>query len=418
MKFYSLILLSLAISLGSCRKENLKPESETGMISVGIDYAIDIHEVNSRLKSAPATDSFKVVIYQSDGTEVASYENAIEMPDTIGLSPGNYYVEAFFGTNAPAAFENPWYYGVSEVFAVNSGSFQSVSINCILSNTIVSVSYSESVINQFSQYSTTVSSGIDSLVFGMTETRNGYFQPDPLDIRASLSYLNADGTLSTKLLQGSIPDPSANKHYEIQINASVGNGAAGFIISLDDSSTVSEIIELNDSEVDSSGIGYGDLLITEIMANPANMADNYGEWFEVYNNSGKEINLQNLMIDRDSINQHFISDEINLSAGEYFVFQKTDSATAASNSYVYGSDILLPNSGTKLSIYTTDENGDRGSLVFSLQTGSAVSGKSTSLNPMLFNVSDAVETSSWCTSSSSYSTGDYGTPGATNDNCK
>ena len=62
-----------------------------------------------------------------------------------------------------------------------------------------------------------------------------------------------------------------------------------------------------DNEIDEGAAGSvltvdqlvaGDLVVTEIMNNPAVVTDNVGEWFEIYNNSGREINLNGLEIGR------------------------------------------------------------------------------------------------------------------------
>ena len=155
-----------------------------------------------------------------------SFESVLVMPDTIELEVGNYYVEAHSDNNLPAAFENPYYFGSSEVFAISSGSRQSVQVTCTLANTIVSVVYSANVTNGFVDYTTTVSSELDSLVFSGNETRWGYFQPLPLMIRTQLTYLNPDGSDSSKILSGQIPDPLPNRHYQILIDATVDGGSA------------------------------------------------------------------------------------------------------------------------------------------------------------------------------------------------
>ena len=40
-----------------------------------------------------------------------------------------------------------------------------------------------------------------------------------------------------------------------------------------------------------SGVGAGDLLITEVMPDPSNVSDSLGEWFEITNVTGNDINL-------------------------------------------------------------------------------------------------------------------------------
>jgi len=417
-----LAISTLMILSISCQKNEPVPRLETGMLHLDIGMSITVNEVNNRLKSIPIVEEFDVIIYQADGTEVMSFQNASAMPDTIELEIGNYYVEAQSDNNHPAEFDNPYYAGVSEVFAINSNVSNSIQVTCELANTIVTVVWSANVISSFSDYSATVSSATDSLVYTSIETRKGYFQPQPLNIKVELEYQKPDSFDTTKIITGQIPDPLPNRHYEIDVDASIDNGIASFLILMDSTEVQKETVELGSATIlpQVGPINYGELLITEIMSNPAILSDTEGEWFEIYNNSVREINLQGLVLQRDDINLHTISDSIDLLPGGYFVFERTDGATDFQG-YNYGSGILLPNSGAVLSILNEDTGTGPGALIFSLDYGSAGflfgSGISTSLNPAMVNASYAVLGTSWCLSTSVYSTGDLGTPGLTNDPC-
>ena len=414
----------MTISLFSCQKNEFNPNSETGNLHVNIGLLMHINEVSRGLKSMLQTEDFKVNIFRADGTEAMTFESALDMPDTIELEIGNYYVEAHSDNNLPAAFENPYYFGVSDVFAISSNSQQSVLVNCELANTIVTVVYSDNTMNSFVDYSTTVSSELGYLVFSKDETRMGYFQTLPLEILVELAYLNPDGSDTSKILSGRIPEPLPNRHYEILVDASPDEGMASFQILLDSSDVQVESVEITDHSYNpqSSEIGYGELLITEIMYDPSSLSDTDGEWFEIYNNSDQAVNLKNLVLGRDDANRHIITDSIELSPASYFVFSRTEAATDATHSYIYGSDISLTNTGAVLSIYNEGAETDPGALIFSVNYGGDYfpdgAGASISLNPDMINAADAVTGTSWCISTSVYSTGDFGTPGAVNDSCQ
>lgn len=420
---YSLMVCFMMIIPISCKKDEINPNRETGYLKVGIGMSVHVNEVGSKLKSALQTEDFKVIIYKADGTEAMSFESASEMPDTIELETGDYYVEAHSDNNLPAAFDNPYYRGVSNVFTINNNIQQSVLVNCELANTIVTVVYSDNVVISFSDYTATVSSELGSLVFLKNETRMGYFQTLPLEIVAALTYLSPDGSDAIKQLSGSIPDPLPNRHYEILVDASLDGGLATFQIQMDSSEVVMEAVEIKDiSNTPQNGaIGYGELLITEIMPNPAALSDTEGEWFEIYNHSDRVINLQNLILGRDDVNRHTIIDSIDLSPGSYIVIERTDLATNA-DGYTYGSGILLPNTGAVLTIFNEGTETGPGAPIFSVDYGGTdfpnVAGASISLSPDLINAADAVRGASWCSSTSVYSTGDLGTPGAVNDSCQ
>lgn len=422
-KVSSLWVLPAILFMISCQEEEVPVQRDTGRLLIHIESAIQVSEVNSHLKAAPEIKDFAVNIYQADGTLVLSYDSTTVRPDTIELEVGSYYVEAHSDNNLPAAFENPYYYGVSEVFSIGSNTQQTVLVNCLLANTMVSVVYSSQVVSGFSDYQTTVASALDSLVFLKDETRTGYFQPLPLEIRVVLSYQKTDGTEVWKNLSGSIPFPLANRHYEIQVDASVSEGMAAFQITLDSVNIPVEVIEVADlpGSTPPGAIAYGELLITEIMANPSALADTEGEWFEVYNNSDRTLQLQNLILGRDDASRHTISEDLELLPGEYLVFERSDTATDASGAYVFGSDLLLPNTGAVLSVFNEGSQSDPGALIFSVDYGAVNfpegTGASIALDPDLMNAVDAILGTSWCISTSSYYTGDLGTPGSANDPC-
>jgi hypothetical protein len=208
------------------------------------------------------------------------------------------------------------------------------------------------------------------------------------------------------------------------VDATVDRGTTSFQVVKDSSEVVTEVVEISDNSHgnDHGGIGYGDLLITEIMNDPAILSDTEGEWFELYNNALQAINLQNLILDRDNTYRHTITDSIVLQPGEYHVVERTATATGAANAYVYGSDISLTNTGAVLSIFNEGTETEPGSLIFSVDYGAAgfpaATGASISLNPTMLNATDAILGSSWCISTSAYITGDLGTPGMVNDPCQ
>lgn len=420
---YLIAACLLTLHLISCQKEESQSPRETGNLHIDVDLYLKVNEINNVLKSTAQTENFKVTIYAADGTPAQVFENASDIPAVLELETGDYYVEAHSDNNLPAAFENPYYYGVSDVFSISSNTQQTVLVSCELANTIVSVVYSTNITSRFDSYATTVSSAEGFLVFAEDESRLGYFQSLALEILVELSYLKPDGTPMSKTLSGSIPDPLPNRHYQILVDASIDEGMASFQIVLDESEVVVEVVEVTDGAVNppEGPVGYGDLLISEIMYNPASLSDAEGEWFEIYNNSSQTINLQNLVLERDDLNRHVITESLEVSPGAYYVLARTAQSTDASNTYLYGSAITLSNTGAILSIYNEGSESDPGALIFSVNYGESGfpegAGASISLSPDRLNVTEAVLGSSWCVSTSLFNTGDAGTPGLINDLC-
>ena len=423
-KLFPFLAGLLMILIISCKKDPPESGKKTGSLIVEIGLSIREYELNKGLKSAQQTEDFKVIVYHADGTVAMIFETVSVMPDTIELEPGNYYVEAHSDNDLPAAFENPYYYGLSEIFTIQSSMQQSAMVTCSLANTMVTVVYSDYVKSHFIDFTTTVSTVLDTLVYTKDETRPGYFRTFALDILVDLSWMRPDGTDSSKQLSGSIPEPLTGRHYEISVNSIIENGMSTFQVLMDETEIPVEVIEISDDTLVSqiTGIGYGDILITEIMFDPLALSDTDGEWFEIYNNSDQSINLQDLVLKRDDANLHAIADSIVLSPGAYFVFTRTQTAVNVANSYVYGSAILLPNTGAVLAIYNKNQGTDPGALIFSVNYGGlnfpSLPGASISLNPDMTSAGEAITGTSWCTSGTVFSTGDKGTPGVGNNTCQ
>ena len=63
----------------------------------------------------------------------------------------------------------------------------------------------------------------------------------------------------------------------------------------------------------------GDLVITEIMQNPAVVSDGAGEWFEVYNATDAPIDLFGFVVRDDDTDTHTIVENVIVPAGAYVV---------------------------------------------------------------------------------------------------
>lgn len=408
--------------MGSCQREDPEPDKPKGTLQVNIGLFISVNEVSSYLKSTLGTEDFKVVIFTAAGKEVLAYERASEMPASIELEAGDYYVAAYSKNNLPAAFANPYYYGESELFSLDAGSTRIVSVNCELANVMVSVIFSENLKKNFTNLSCSVSSSEGSLVFSREETRAGYFKPLPLSITATLTREKSDGSSEIKTLSGSIAAPQPKKHYEIHIDASVAGTAAVFDIRLDETSGQVQIVKISDSNDPpvSGELGNGDLLIAEIMYDPSSLSDAEGEWFEIYNNTTRSVDLQNLVITKNDTEDHIIKGPLILASHGYCILARTDKAVPG-NKYVYNTDITLNNTGCVLSIRNYGTNGSDGSAICTVDYGSVgfpnASGASLNLDPDKLTIANVVSGNSWCISKTAYATGDLGTPGVINDQC-
>ncbi|HEY1553860.1 MAG TPA: lamin tail domain-containing protein [Kofleriaceae bacterium] len=160
----------------------------------------------------------------------------------------------------------------------------------------------------------------------------------------------------------------------------------------------------------------GELVVTEVLANPFG-ADPGHEWFELYNASGRALDLAGLSIahsrpDGSTAKTHRIA-ELALATGQYAALGDVDPDRLPPYlDYGYGSDLgeLYDSGGGKLVLAC-------GSTVIAAASyDGVVEGHSRELGEGLVDAQASADPASWCESERAVlPTGDFGTPGAAND---
>ncbi len=220
--------------------------------------------------------------------------------------------------------------------------------------------------------------------------------------------------------------------------------------STEDTSTT----DTNDTQEDASGadaLAVGDLVITEIMKNPCGVTgmstevngageeylaiectatqieDENGEWFEVMNASGMEINLKGLMVhelddgDANTEEESFVlTEDVVVPAGAYVIFGVSDDTSLNGGVdvdvvYAYGAFGL---SNGADSVVLSNASGILDAVSFNDDEFPDLKGHSLTLNPSMSSASDNDTGGNWCPASSSMPSGDLGTPGTENDSCQ
>lgn len=158
-----------------------------------------------------------------------------------------------------------------------------------------------------------------------------------------------------------------------------------------------------------SAVQTGDLLISEVLANPAAVSDSQGEFFELFNPTSNVIDINGFNISDDGSNSHSInaSNPLLILPGEYFVLGISGEVTSNGGyfaDYIY-SGFSLTNSSDEIILSNTD-NVEIARLEFS---GSpfGVSGVSAELVNQLLQP----EATDYALSTEVFGEGDRGTPG-------
>lgn len=162
--------------------------------------------------------------------------------------------------------------------------------------------------------------------------------------------------------------------------------------------------------------GPGEIVINEIMYDPAVVSDTFGEWFEVYNPTAEDRQLQGCVLSEVGTNNHVVANSLIVPPLGYKVLGRANAAQIGGTNvdYVY-SNFVLANTAPGDEVILTCNNAevDRveydGGPNFPDPTGASI----ILSNPALDNNAGA----NWCVSTSPFGGGDKGTPGALNDSC-
>lgn len=189
------------------------------------------------------------IIRVSDNQVVQSWENYSEVPASIPLASDSYFVRAYNDDfpSIGASFDFPYFLGESSPFTIEFEETTTIDpVVATPANTKVTVVYSSNVQSFFDSYSVTVisSKGDETLSFGETETRSGYFTSGfDLDISGTLTYAQTDGTSVDKTVSSTISNAEIGKNYVLNVDAVLENGEVVFQVNLDDSFT-DEVIDI------------------------------------------------------------------------------------------------------------------------------------------------------------------------------
>ncbi len=189
----------------------------------------------------PASADFKIVVRNSDNTEI--YSGAVSgWDESTKLPSGNYTVTASYGIEGEEGFDKPYFSGKT-AFVVNGGGKTEVSIPAALANSIIRFSVSDSFKNYFTEYSFTVTTGAGSVIeFPATETRAAFVDAYKFTVKGALTTQAGVSRTFEKSFE-----VNAKTCYTISFDASTIGGLSVTVTFNDTTETVTlDDIELNE----------------------------------------------------------------------------------------------------------------------------------------------------------------------------
>ncbi len=171
--------------------------------------------------------------------------------------------------------------------------------------------------------------------------------------------------------------------------------------------------------VDIDSVAPGGLVITEFIANPDAVSDGDGEWFEIFNASSDDIDLEGMIIGDDGTNNHSVGASVIVPAGGYALLGINGNVALNGGlalDYDYSGFTLANNDDE---IVLENANGEIDRVAYGVGAFQPVrAGHSTSLDPSSTDAVANDDGANWCDNvPMTFITGDFGTPGMPNPPC-
>ena len=173
-----------------------------------------------------------------------------------------------------------------------------------------------------------------------------------------------------------------------------------------------------DGLYDEDFIKFGDLIVVELMMDPDAVDDEDGEWFEVYNASANDIEMQGWQVKANDGDEFDVDASLVVAAGETVVLGNNADATqngGVTVDFEYdGGDFSFDNGPDSVFLYLDETWLNRVHLTgdWTVPTGASLN-----LDIDYHDTSYTNHEEYWCTSEDVFGTGDAGTPGEDNIEC-
>lgn len=268
------------------RVNDVDGHQNTGYLSLSalsVEVVSDHKPVDGELSRAEATradvdiNTFDCTIYDESGVNVIKSFKYGERPqEAIELEAGKYLLKMISGEIPGAAFESP-VYGLTEPFTIVRKQTTTLdNLVCTLQNIQASVSYSTDLRAALSDDTTaTLTVSSSSLVFGVDETRSGYFKAEKalndIDVLVKGMYTQEGKAPAAFEFNTTIKNVKAGQYSDIQLyieysgegNISISVTIDGWVVDqsvvYDLAQLVSENVMVDDSDKPTITLVDGDI---------------------------------------------------------------------------------------------------------------------------------------------------------------
>ena len=218
MKGKIVYLILIVLSFCACQEDRVENENGEGWLA--IEFLTD-----KSVRTRATEPEYQLRITNSQGKEVAHYDNFKGLSDRILLPAGTYTLVATSGEDVVADFEKPYYKAEQEV-NIEAAVTKQVSLICTQANVKVTVEYSDLIKSHFPEYTLKVVNGEGSLTFIKDEKRSGYLRVNEGTLVWHLTLNNGQEVFRlNKTITGVEPRQHYHFSFDIKENGSEDEGA-------------------------------------------------------------------------------------------------------------------------------------------------------------------------------------------------
>lgn len=239
VKSFISVLCCIIFSLSSCKNDIVLSEADGSLkLSIGVSDKV---EVVSRALSGEEQNileqNCKIRIYKGE-TLVRKFQGIENVPSEIPLMSGDYSVRVTAGDSVAASFEGGFFEGKKD-FAITKGGVSSVEVNCGIVNTVIGITWDESLSEVFSDCLVTVTSATGELVYSSENAdAKGYFiLPEDnrrLTLKFSATTLAGGKYEKSEVMSDINPSTLYNLTYSYKPVAQNPTGGASLQITVDE----------------------------------------------------------------------------------------------------------------------------------------------------------------------------------------
>jgi hypothetical protein len=165
----------------------------------------------------------------------------------------------------------------------------------------------------------------------------------------------------------------------------------------------------------------GDIVVTEFMNDSDAVSDTVGEWLELYNATGSDIDLNGWTLKDDGSDSHTFTTSIIVPAGSYFVMGRGADSTVNGGvnlDHSYGDGVFTMANNVDEIVLLSPSSVEIDRIIYGASNDFPDGGPgfSISLDPNQL-AGDNNLAANWCLSTSVFGAGDSGTPGVENNAC-